>query len=116
VQAKKFTEIVRSVVADEVRLKVEDERTLLVSAGKARYLRLGDGGVRAPGMRADINVIDPQRLHIGMPQLVRDLPAGGRRFLQKAHGYVGTWVNGMAVTREGEITQSRPGRLVRMRS
>ncbi|WP_048439541.1 amidohydrolase family protein [Caenimonas sp. SL110] len=88
----------------------------MLSARNARYLRLVDRGVLAPGLRADINVIDPQRLHIGTPQLVRDLPAGGRRFLQKAQGYVGTWVNGVAVTREGEITQSRPGRLVRMRS
>ncbi|MES2632093.1 MAG: amidohydrolase family protein [Pseudomonadota bacterium] len=88
----------------------------MLSARNARYLRLVDRGVLAPGLRADINVIDPQRLQVGMPKLVRDLPAGGRRFLQKAEGYVGTWVDGVAVTREGEITQSRPGRLVRMRS
>jgi len=45
---------------------------------------------------------------------VRDLPAGGKRFLQKAQGYVGTWVNGVAVTRDGRVTEGRPGRLVRL--
>jgi len=50
-----------------------------------------------------------------MPQLVRDLPAGGKRFLQKAQGYIGTWVAGHAVIREGEVTGARPGRLVRMK-
>jgi N-acyl-D-aspartate/D-glutamate deacylase len=54
------------------------------------------------------------RLSVGMPQLVRDLPAGGKRFLQKAEGYIGTWVAGQAVIREGGITGARPGRLVRM--
>ena len=45
---------------------------------------------------------------------VRDLPAGGKRFLQKAQGYGGTWVNGEKVQVEGDITAARPGRLVRM--
>jgi len=44
---------------------------------------------------------------------VRDLPAGGRRFLQKAKGYVGTWVAGERVVRDGAVTPARPGRLVR---
>jgi N-acyl-D-aspartate/D-glutamate deacylase len=44
----------------------------------------------APGLRADLNLIDPARLRTGTPRLVRDLPAGGKRFLQKAEGYVGT--------------------------
>ncbi len=104
-------------VRDREKDKLDLGRAVeMLSARNARYLRLVDRGVLAPGLRADINVIDPQRLQIGTPQLVRDLPAGGRRFLQKADGYLGTWVNGVAVTREGEITQSRPGRLVRMRS
>jgi N-acyl-D-aspartate/D-glutamate deacylase len=86
----------------------------MMSSRNARYLGLRDRGVIAPGMRADLNVIDPQRLGVGTPRLVYDLPAGGRRFLQKAQGYVGTWVNGQAVTREGQVTDARPGRLVRM--
>ncbi|WP_395689175.1 amidohydrolase family protein [Caenimonas koreensis] len=103
-------------VRDRAQDKIPLGRAVeMMSARNARYLRLVDRGLIAPGMRADINVIDPQRLNMGMPQLVRDLPAGGRRFLQKAEGYVGTWVRGEAVAREGEITQARPGRLVRMR-
>jgi N-acyl-D-aspartate/D-glutamate deacylase len=80
----------------------------------AHYLGLKDRGVLAIGMRADINAIDPQKLSVGLPQLVRDLPAGGKRFLQKAEGYVATWVAGAQVQRQGEITSARPGKLVRM--
>ena len=53
------------------------------------------------------------RLSVGAPQLVRDLPAGGRRFLQKGDGYVGTWVAGQLVQQGGRLTAARPGRLVR---
>ncbi|HSV52465.1 MAG TPA: amidohydrolase family protein [Burkholderiaceae bacterium] len=87
----------------------------MLTRRNAQYLGLRDRGVIAPGMRADINVVDPQRLAVGTPRLVNDLPAGGKRFLQKAEGYIGTWVNGQAVQREGQITDARPGRLVRMR-
>ena len=86
----------------------------MLSHRNARYLGLADRGRVAPGMRADINVIDAQRLGVGAPRMVHDLPAGGRRFLQKAEGYVGTWVNGQAVTRDGQVMPARPGRLVRM--
>ena len=87
----------------------------MLTGRNAGYLGLKDRGVLAPGMRADINVIDPQRLSLPAPVLVKDLPAGGKRFLQKAHGYVGTWVAGQAVAREGQVTGARPGRLVRMK-
>ncbi len=86
----------------------------MLSLRNARYLGLADRGRIAPGMRADINVIDPQRLAVGTPRLVRDLPAGGKRFLQEAVGYIGTWVNGQSVARDGRVTDARPGRLVRM--
>lgn len=86
----------------------------MLTRRNARYLGLKDRGEIAPGQRADLNLIDPQRLSVGTPALVRDLPAGGKRFLQKAEGYVATWVAGVAVQREGEITAERPGRLVRM--
>ena len=86
----------------------------LLSARNAAYLGLADRGRIATGLRADINLIDPQRLTVGTPRLVRDLPAGGKRFLQKATGYRATWVAGQCVQREGEITAARPGRLVRM--
>jgi N-acyl-D-aspartate/D-glutamate deacylase len=86
----------------------------MLTRRNARYLGLDDRGVIAPGLRADLNVIDPQRLSVGTPALVRDLPAGGKRFVQKAQGYVGTWVAGQCVIREGAITSQRPGQLVRM--
>ena len=86
----------------------------MLTRRNARYLGLDDRGAIAPGLRADLNLIDPKRLSVGTPALVHDLPAGGKRFLQKAQGYVATWVAGVAVQREGEITAGRPGRLVRM--
>lgn len=101
-----------------VQHRAQDRLTLeqaveMMTSRNARYLGLADRGLLAPGLRADINVIDPARLSVGVPKLVRDLPAGGKRFLQKAQGYIGTWVAGQCVAREGEITAARPGRLVR---
>jgi len=94
------------------RLALEQAVEMMTSRN-ARYLGLKDRGLLAPGLRADINVIAPARLSVGVPKLVRDLPAGGKRFLQKAQGYIGTWVAGQCVAREGEVTAARPGRLVR---
>ena len=88
----------------------------MMTRRNARYLGLADRGVLAPGLRADFNVVDPARLALTAPKLVNDLPAGGRRFLQKADGYVGTWVAGEAVARDGAVTPARPGRLVGMGS
>ena len=79
----------------------------------ARAYGLVDRGALRPGLRADLNLIDPSRLAVGAPELVRDLPAGGKRFLQKGQGYIGTWVAGQCVQRAGEVTAARPGRLVR---
>ena len=86
----------------------------MLSARNAAFMGLTDRGRIAPGQRADLNVIDPARLAVGTPCLVRDLPAGGKRFLQVGAGYIGTWVAGVAVQRDGQITVARPGRLVRM--
>ncbi len=86
----------------------------MLTSRNANYLGLKDRGVIAVGMRADLNAIDPKKLSVGLPQLVHDLPAGGKRFLQKAEGYVATWVAGEPVQRGGQITTARPGHLVRM--
>ena len=86
----------------------------MLSARNAAFMGLADRGRIAPGLRADLNVIDPTALAVGTPRLVRDLPAGGKRFLQIGEGYVGTWVAGQAVQRAGQVTAARPGRLVRM--
>jgi N-acyl-D-aspartate/D-glutamate deacylase len=101
-------------VRDRAAGRLPLERAVeMLSSRNARHLGLGDRGLVAPGRRADLNVIDPQRLRLTVPQLVRDLPAGGKRFLQRAEGYVGTWVAGEPVQREGVVTAARPGRLVR---
>jgi len=86
----------------------------MMTRRNARYLGLQDRGVIAPGMRADLNAIDPAQLGLPLPALVRDLPAGGKRLLQGAKGYVATWVAGEQVQVLGHITKARPGRLVRM--
>jgi N-acyl-D-aspartate/D-glutamate deacylase len=79
----------------------------------ARALGMFDRGALVPGMKADINVIDFDKLDMSAPQVVNDLPAGGRRLVQKARGYVATMVNGQVVMEEGESTGALPGQLVR---
>jgi N-acyl-D-aspartate/D-glutamate deacylase len=79
----------------------------------ALALGLADRGLVAAGHKADINVIDYDRLQIRVPEMHYDLPAGGKRLVQKADGYVATIVNGAVVSREGVPTGALPGRLVR---
>ena len=79
----------------------------------ARLVGLLDRGVVAPGMRADLNVIDMDGLRLRTPTIVHDLPAGGRRFVQRADGYLHTIVAGEETYANGEPTGARPGRLVR---
>jgi N-acyl-D-aspartate/D-glutamate deacylase len=79
----------------------------------ARLYGLEDRGVIAPGYLADLNVIDMDRLKLGKPWLAFDLPAGGKRLLQKAEGYVCTIKNGVVTFREGEWTGEAPGGLIR---
>lgn len=74
---------------------------------------LTDRGVIAPGYRADINVIEYDRLRLLKPEVAYDLPAGGRRLVQKAEGYRHTFVAGAEVLRDGEHTGALPGRLIR---
>ncbi|TAG27716.1 MAG: D-aminoacylase [Burkholderiales bacterium] len=85
----------------------------MLSGRNAAYLGLKDRGTLKAGLRADFNLIDPSKLALRKPHIVRDLPAGGRRLLQEASGYIGTWVAGQCVQREGKITAARPGRLIR---
>jgi len=79
----------------------------------AALFGLGDRGVLAPGKKADVNVVDFEHLSLSMPRLAHDLPAGGGRLLQDAHGYVATMVGGEVTRRHGLDTGARPGRLVR---
>jgi N-acyl-D-amino-acid deacylase len=64
-------------------------------------------------MLADLNVIDYDRLQLGSPRVTTDLPAGGRRLLQDATGYVATVKAGVTTFDDGNDTGARPGRLVR---
>ena len=79
----------------------------------ARTVGLLDRGVIAPGYRADLNVLDHDRLRARKPIIVHDLPAGGRRLLQRADGWRHTIVAGEETYRDGEATEALPGRLVR---
>ncbi|MFN3748348.1 MAG: N-acyl-D-amino-acid deacylase family protein [Sphingorhabdus sp.] len=79
----------------------------------AATVGLTDRGLLAPGMKADINVIDFDGLQLRVPEIVYDLPAGGKRMLQKVDGIVATIVNGRITYRNGEHTGELPGRLVR---
>jgi N-acyl-D-aspartate/D-glutamate deacylase len=74
---------------------------------------LSDRGVLAPGYKADVNVIDYDRLHLHPPKVHYDLPVGGRRLLQQVDGYDLTIVSGVVTQRGGTATGARPGRLVR---
>jgi N-acyl-D-aspartate/D-glutamate deacylase len=79
----------------------------------ARAVGLLDRGVVAPGYRADLNVVDFDNLRVRKPEIVHDLPAGGRRLLQRADGWVHTIVAGEETYRDGNATGALPGRLVR---
>ena len=79
----------------------------------AEVVGFHDRGTIEVGKRADINVIDIDELELEYPRAVDDLPAGGRRLMQAARGYVATIVNGEVTRRNGIDTGARPGRLVR---
>ena len=83
------------------------------AADTAATVGLMDRGRIAPGLRADINVIDHGRLTLRAPEVAYDLPAGGRRLVQRAEGYVATLVAGQVTYRDGEPTDALPGRLLR---
>jgi len=84
-----------------------------ITNDNARAIGLNDRGQLKPGFKADINVIDYDRLALGYPQVAYDLPSGGRRLIQKSDGFEATIVSGVPVYRNGESTGRYPGRLVR---
>jgi N-acyl-D-aspartate/D-glutamate deacylase len=79
----------------------------------ARLFGMTDRGTIEPGMLADLNVIDYDGLRLLPPEVVADLPAGGTRVIQRAHGYVATVKRGVVTYRDGQATGARPGVLVR---
>jgi N-acyl-D-aspartate/D-glutamate deacylase len=84
-----------------------------LSADTAQAVGLLDRGQVAAGYKADLNVIDYDRLQHRAPEVVYDLPGGGRRIVQRAEGYVATIVSGAVTYRGGEPTGALPGRVVR---
>lgn len=81
----------------------------------AELFGMTDRGTICVGRRGDVNIIDHDRINLRTPELVHDLPAGGRRLIQRADGYVATIVSGVVTREHGEDTGARPGRLVRGR-
>jgi len=79
----------------------------------ADFFGLADRGRLEPGLRADVNLIDFAGLQVQKPELVHDMPAGGRRFVQRVTGYEATLVAGQSIFERGEHTGAMPGRLVR---
>ena len=82
----------------------------------AQHVGWTDRGVITPGMLADLNIIDLDRLTLHPPELIADLPAGGTRLMQAAEGYVATIKRGQVIAEHGALTGARPGRLQRGRA
>lgn len=83
------------------------------TAQTAALYGLHDRGLIAPGMRADVNVIDLDGLGFDVPRMAFDLPAGGRRLVQRGRGYVATFLGGVRTVDHDEFTGALPGRLLR---
>ena len=94
------------------KLPVEMMVRKLTSEGAALY-GMDDRGTLAVGKRADINVIDFEKLSLTPPHMVYDLPSGGGRLLQMPTGYIATMVAGVLTRRHDTDTGARPGRLYR---
>jgi len=80
----------------------------------AQFLGLDDRGVIAAGKKADINIVDYDQLQLEAPKMVYDLPSNAARLMQKACGFVATFVSGEQVIQDSLLCPARPGRLIRM--
>ena len=89
------------------------ETIRMLTSAQARILGFADRGTLAVGMRADINVIDVDKITEGQPSLVRDFPDDTPRLTQKSTGYLATICNGSIIVENGELTGSRAGRVLR---
>ena len=99
---------------------VRDEKLMDLSQGirritsdPASFFSLNDRGRLAPGMKADINILDVDKLMLKTPRKVEDLPGGGARFIQDCEGIEATFVAGEMIYRDGKATGALPGKLVR---
>ena len=108
------TYVITHWARDRKSLKLTLEQAVKMQTyDTAEVVGFHDRGTIEVGKRADINVIDIDELELEYPRAVDDLPAGGRRLMQAARGYVATIVNGEVTRRNGIDTGARPGRLVR---
>ena len=94
------------------RIPIE-QAVRLQTSNTASVYGLADRGVIVPGKKADLNLIDFDRLALHAPEMVFDLPAGGRRLVQHVDGYRATIVSGEVTFEDGEPTGAMPGKLVR---
>ena len=85
----------------------------MITARPAEIWRLQGRGRLTPGYMADITIFDPASVGPVMPHVVHDIPGNAARVEQLANGYAATVVNGQILTRDGEATDARPGRLLR---
>ena len=90
-----------------------EEGVRRLTSDTASFIGYRDRGVIAEGMKADLNVIDLGAMHLHAPDMVFDLPAGGRRLVQRVDGYVATVQTGDVTFENGEPTGARPGKVVR---
>jgi N-acyl-D-aspartate/D-glutamate deacylase len=92
-----------------------EEAVRMLTLAPAMAWGFADRGLLREGMAADVNVFDPDRVGPAVPEVVRDLPQGGKRLSQRAEGFKATVVGGEITILDGETTGARPGRLVRGR-
>ncbi len=90
-----------------------EEAVRMLSFDPATRWGFADRGLVREGFAADLNVFDPDTIAPEMPEVVRDLPAGSRRLVQRSRGIAATVVNGEVVLRDGKHTGALPGRLLR---
>jgi N-acyl-D-aspartate/D-glutamate deacylase len=106
------TQLLAEWVKDKQAMPVE-EAVNKITRSLAEAWGFTDRGLLQPGYVADINVIDMNTISPGMPKLLHDLPAGGRRLVQKPEGYRATIIAGQVFMRNGEHTGALPGKLLR---
>jgi N-acyl-D-aspartate/D-glutamate deacylase len=92
-----------------------EEAVRMITLAPALAWGFSDRGLVREGMVADLNVFDPATIAPAVPHVVHDLPAGGRRLVQRADGFLATVVNGEVTIRDSQPTGATPGRLFRNR-
>ncbi|MDG2051914.1 MAG: D-aminoacylase [Myxococcota bacterium] len=90
-----------------------EEAIRRMTSAPARILGLKDRGVLKEGLRADLNVLDPERVAERQPEILHDFPGGAPRFIQRADGYRATVINGQVSVEQGEHTGVRAGKVLR---